>query len=355
MQLAKLSTLWSLAWVFPVSGSEHSDAAPYRDRLVTLHKQLIDIPSISKNETDIGDFLTSYLGEHGFATERQPIPLSETRFNVITWPEGRQPNSTSKVMLTSHMDVVPPYIPYSQSSPDLLTAETVISGRGAVDDKGGLAAQIVAAEELKASGSLAAGDLMLLFVVGEEIFGDGMRHYSSVITSGARPDLLPRAAVFAEPTEGRLACGQKGALSCTVTARGGSAHSGYPWLGKSAVEVLIRALVGAISADFGSSELFGNTTLNAGLIEGGVASNVVADLATAGLTLRVALGPENEGAAIVQKRLLDHMNGVDATAFEFDCIEGYGTVETNCDVAGKCSTGYPFYLPTCLFYVVWAR
>lgn len=338
------------SWALASSGSVNSGAPSYRDHLVALHKTLVDIPSISRNETEVGDFLINYLDQHGFATERQWMPSSETRFNVIAWPAASQPNSTSKVMLTSHMDVVPPYIPYSRSGPDPPTAETVLAGRGTVDDKGGLAAQIVAAEELIAAGSVAAEDLMLLFVVGEEILGDGMLHYSSVVASGARPDLLPLAVVFAEPTEDRLACGHKGALGCTVTARGESAHSGYPWLGKSAVEVLMRALVGALDTDFGSSELFGNTTINVGLIEGGIAMNVVPDRATAGLAIRVAIGPEDEGAAIVRKRLVDFMNSVDAEAFEFDCIEGYGTIETNCDVDGESSISSPRLIRRLTFY-----
>nr|UMZ45386.1 hypothetical protein [Paramyrothecium roridum] len=330
--LSKLLPFVSCA--LALSGIANCGAPPYRDRLLTLHKDLIDIPSISRNETEIGEFLINYLEEHGFTTERQPLPSAETRFNVLAWPAGRQPNITSKVILTSHMDVVPPYIAYSQSGPDPPTAETVLSGRGAVDDKGGLAAQIVAAEELIADGSVAADDFMLLFVVGEEILGDGMLHYSSVLASGARPDLLPEAVVFAEPTEGKLACGHKGALGCTITARGESAHSGYPWLGKSATEVLMRALVLTLDTDLGSSELFGNTTVNVGQIEGGVALNVVADRATARLGIRVAIGPELEGAAVVKQRLVDLMNSVDPEAFEYDCLEGYGPVETDCDVEG---------------------
>lgn len=316
------------------SSPSNSSAPPYRDDLISLHKSLVEISSISENETTVGDFLISYLTEHNFVANRQFLPSSNTsRFNVIAWPDSRASNS-SKVVVTSHIDVVPPYIPYSRTGPEPPTAETVIAGRGSVDAKASVAAQIFATLELVSDGTATGDDVMLVFVVGEERTGDGMKHFSNVTATQSD---RPKAAIFGEPTEGRLACGHKGSLACEITAHGRSGHSGYPWLGKSATEVLMRGMIRAIDADFGSNEVFGNTTTNVGLLEGGIAVNVIPDIATAGVVIRVALGPELEGAETVRSRFVDLLTSVDDEAFDVECSGGYGAVECNCDVDGEFS------------------
>ncbi|KAJ2987582.1 hypothetical protein NUW58_g4425 [Xylaria curta] len=126
-----------------------------------------------------------------------------------------------------------------------------------------------------------------------------------------------------------------GQLSCTVTAHGRAGHSGYPWLFKSATEVLARALVKTIDTDLGTSERYGNTTVNVGLLSGGTAINVVADSATASIVVRVGIGPELGGGEVVKGRLRDVLTDVDAEAFDFECgSRAFGAIECNCDVDG---------------------
>jgi acetylornithine deacetylase len=317
-----------------VAQESNSSAPPYRDGLISLHKSLVDFNSTTGSEADVGGFLIDYLTEQGFVTERQILPSSNdsaVRFNVVAWPSSRTSNS-SKVVVTSHIDTVPPYIPYSSSGPDPPTAETVIAGRGTVDAKGSVAAQVTAVLELLTAGEVTGNDVVLVYVVGEERTGDGMIHYSNVTSQQPDP---PKAAIFGEPTEGLLACGHKGAIACTVTAHGQSGHSGYPWLFKSATELLMRAMIQVMDADLGTSERFGNTTTNVGLLSGGVAINVIPDTATAGIVIRVGIGPELEGAEVVKERLLNVLTSVDDDAFDLECNRAIGAVETNCDVEGK--------------------
>lgn len=313
--------------------AQNSTAPPYRDSLLDLHKSLVDFNSTSGSEAEVGDFLIDYLTEQGFTAERQTLPSSNgsaVRFNVVAWPSSRTANS-SKVVVTSHIDTVPPYIPYSRSGPDPPTAETVIAGRGTVDAKGSVATQVTAVLELLSAGEVTGDDVMLVYVVGEETTGDGMIHFSNMTSQQADP---PKAAVFGEPTEGLLACGHKGGLRCTLTAHGQSGHSGYPWLFKSANEVLMRALLEVIDADLGTSERYGNTTTNVGVLSGGIAANVVPDLATAEIVVRVGLGPENEGAVVVEDRIRAILASVDDEAYDFSCPRASGAIETNCDVDG---------------------
>ncbi|KAI1746991.1 hypothetical protein F4782DRAFT_453508 [Xylaria castorea] len=316
-----------------------SNAPTYRRELVSLHKSLVEISSVTYTENAVGQFLVDYLTERNFVADLEFLPPSNTsdsekpRFNVLAWP-GPNRHPSPKVLVTSHIDTVPPHIPYSRTDEEP-NGETLIAGRGSVDAKASVAAQITAVFDLLGSRRIEAGDVMLLFVVGEERTGDGMRYFSDTMASldpGRRPNF--RAAIYGEPTEGKLACGHKGFFGCTVTARGKAGHSGYPWLGKSATEVLIRGLVEVLDADLGSSEMFGNTTVNVGMIEGGVALNVIPEVAVARLGGRVAIGPELDGGRIVIERLKEVLRGVDEDAFELDCNNGYGVVECACDVPG---------------------
>lgn len=74
----------------------------------------------------------------------------------------RVKNVDFRTIVTSHIDVVPPHIPYSISG-------NTIYGRGSNDAKGSVATQIQAVEELRQSGKITDGDIGLLYVVGEEV------------------------------------------------------------------------------------------------------------------------------------------------------------------------------------------
>ena len=185
--------------------------------------------------------------------------------------------------------------------------------------------QIIALEELLAAVQVKPEDVMLLYVVSEEEGGDGMRHFSHVLNApeetnrNSVPGRLPsngfKTVIFDEPTENKLAKGHKGLLICNIKASGVAGHSGYPWLGRSANEVLMRALVQVPDEDLGSSEQLGQTTLNVGVFRGGVGGNVIAEEASASLVLRVATSPEDTGHEKVKARLLQIVDEVDKNAF----------------------------------------
>lgn len=332
----------------------HDDAPPsYRPSLLALHKTLVSIPSTSGTEQHVGDTLIDYLTSLGYHVERQFLPQPDAadppRFNILASRPGKgkagsrlplRPASSSlsppRILVTSHIDAVPPHIPYHISDPENTpTPDTVISGRGSVDDKASIAAQIIALEELRERGDIRGDEVLLLFVVGEETVGDGMRHFSSVSAEEGRKF---EAAIFGEPTEGKLACGHKGFAGCTIRARGKAGHSGYPWLGKSATEVIARVLVRILDEDLGGSERFGNTTVNVGVLEGGVALNVIAERASARIALRIAAGDQATGWEIVRGRLEGILKEVDGEALSMECTNGFGPIECDCDVEGKVSS-----------------
>lgn len=128
-----------------------------------------------------------------------------------------------------------------------------------------------------------------------------------------------------------------------IKAKGKAAHSGYPWLGRSANEVLVRCLAALmeLGQNLPVSDKYGITTFNIGLIEGGVASNVVAQDASAKIAVRIAEGtPESIKKAVrktvhmaVESFLGEHMRPEDVVELDFPS-EGYGPIDIDHDVPG---------------------
>src|SRR5580698_6798618 len=225
-----------------------------------LTRRLVDIESLTYNEGAVGAYLDDLLRERGFAVERTAVPqppqsrYTGERFNLYAG-SGERPD----VVLSTHMDTVPPFIPSSED-------DLYVYGRGSCDAKGIIAAQLAAAERLREAG-VAVG---LLFVVGEERDSAGAR-MANEHPKGSR------FLINGEPTDNRLALASKGALRAEIRAHGKMAHSAYPELGDSAVHKLVRALDRILDLPLPSVEDVGPSTLNIGMIDGGHAPNVIAD------------------------------------------------------------------------------
>lgn len=238
--------------------------------LLKLHRHLMEIPSVSGNEHDVGEYLAGFLRDAGLTVETQEV--ENGRFNIYAY-HGSERNTHTVV--TSHIDVVPPHIPYSVDG-------TKIRGRGACDDKGPLAAQVIAFLDLLHQDKIKEGEVSLLFVVGEENSGAGMRKASEGL--GVKWEY----AIFGEPTENKLGVGHKGIYVFDLEVNGKASHSGYPELGVSATEILISLLHRILHLDLHTSDLLGPSTINVGKIDGGVAANVVPAHAKATVAIRVA-------------------------------------------------------------------
>ncbi|EME82928.1 uncharacterized protein MYCFIDRAFT_188143 [Pseudocercospora fijiensis CIRAD86] len=306
--------------------------ATLRDRclahdLISFHRDLVEIESISGNEKPVGDWLAKSLQAQGYNVEKQYLSRQPERFNVLAWPGDVR---DAKVMLTSHIDTVPPFIPYKRCS------NGTIHGRGSVDAKGSVAAQVLAVNKLLATSQISPSDVSMLFVVGEEVGGVGMKFANNL-------QLRPRVVVFGEPTEGRLVAGHKGIIVAHIHAKGQAAHSGYPWLGRSATAILVAAVARLrhLGDHLPQSEKYGKTTINLGLIEGGVALGVVAESASAGLAVRIADGsPGDIQNAIthavheaVSPFLSSDMKASDVVELDFGSA-GYGPIDLDSDVPG---------------------
>jgi acetylornithine deacetylase len=153
----------------------------------------------------------------------------------------------------------------------------MVFGRGSCDAKGILAAQIAAAERLRAGGDERIG---LLFVVGEERGSDGARVANEQAPAGVE------FLINGEPTDNRLGAATRGVLRVRLRAEGRAAHSSFPELGESAIDKLLDALMVIRGLRLPEDPLLGRTHYSVGLIEGGVAPNVISPHASAELLFR---------------------------------------------------------------------
>jgi len=233
--------------------------------LFQLTTELMNIPSVSGDEEAVGFWLRDHLHSLGWQVELQPV--SENQNNVIAWL-----NETPRMLLSTHMDTVPPFLPPTED-------DEKIYGRGSCDAKGIIAAQITAAERLRTEG---IEDIGLLYTVEEERSSTGAK----------TANLHPLAAkcehmINGEPTDNDLAIGSKGTFRLKIKTYGKAAHSAYPEEGDSAIERLLDILEDVRHTRFPNDEFFGETTVNIGTIEGGMALNIIPPSAEAGLAVRL--------------------------------------------------------------------
>lgn len=236
--------------------------------VLSLTRDLIDIPSVTGEEFQIGASLGELLNRLGYQVELQDI--SDERSNIIATTEA-----PPRVVLSTHMDTVPPFISSTED-------DEFIYGRGACDAKGIIAAQIAAAEKLRADG---INEIGLLFTVDEEVASAGAKIANQHPVAASCEYLIN-----GEPTDNRLAIGTKGSLQARIKTEGRAAHSAYPEAGESAIDKLLDVLNDIRNLDWPGDDTFGETTCNIGVISGGTRANVIPSKAHATLQIRLAVG-----------------------------------------------------------------
>ena len=231
-----------------------------------LTRELIDIPSVTGDEFQIGTSLGELLVRYGYRVELEDVAAE--RSNIIATTEA-----PPRVVLSTHMDTVPPFIASSED-------DDFIYGRGSCDAKGIIAAQIAAAEQLRAQG---LNEIGLLFTVDEEVASAGAKIANDHPLAGSCEYLIN-----GEPTDNQLATGTKGSIQTIIRTEGRAAHSAYPEYGESAIEKLLDVLNDLRNIEWPDDGVFGETTCNIGVLSGGVRANVIPSEAQATLHIRLA-------------------------------------------------------------------
>jgi len=226
-----------------------------------LSKALIKIESLSGHEEPLFHFLSQFLKREGFTVKK--ILSAPHRPNLFAYLKK------PRILFSSHMDTVAPYLAFHQDAHTLY-------GRGACDTKSIIAAQIITGLKLKVQGMK---DIGFLYVVGEEV-----DHQGAIDSAKKVPNV--EAIIMGEPTQNTLAIGTKGIVKVALKAFGKAAHSAYPELGRSAIHSLLETLFRIQNMPQEQSPFLGQSNLNIGILEGGVAANVLASQAQAQILVR---------------------------------------------------------------------
>lgn len=153
---------------------------------------------------------------------------------------GGSEDEPARLMYHAHIDTVPPG-ELERWSVDPFGGEIkdgFVYGRGAGDDKGSVAAQVMALVTLARAGLPLAGALRLVVVSDEEFGGS-----NGTIWLHDTGLLQTDALVVGEQTNNRVAIAERVACGIDLTVYGKSAHGATPWEGENAVLKAARALV----------------------------------------------------------------------------------------------------------------
>jgi len=194
------------------------------------------------------------------------------------------------VVFHGHLDVVPGRP--EQFEPQI--AGDRLSGRGAYDMKGGLAAMMCALKDVEGQRRVR---VRLVCVPDEESEDLDVRSTDDVVARGLGGDF----AITGEPTDLHIGIAAKGVLVMRIVVHGRAAHSSTPWLGDNAVLKAIDVFRAIETLPFSreASELFARPSINVGRIDGGDALNKVPDRCTIWVDVRYL--PGQDPAEIVEQ------------------------------------------------------
>lgn len=273
--------------------------------VVDLTRTLIGFETVNPpgDEAACAQYLAGLLQAEGLTPELHAF--GERRLNLICRLPGTDA-SLAALVLTGHLDVVPlGAAPWTHDPFAGALEGDRLYGRGASDMKSGVAAMLRAFVAAKSRG-LARG-ITLLLTGGEEVGCQGAVHLRR-----SEPAALGGASAMlvGEPTANRAVRGHKGALFVRATVHGVTAHSSTPELGDNAIYRAARAVLQvedmrwpAVNGGF-----LGGSTINVGLIRGGLNANSVPDRAEFTLDVRSGDGLEHgQALAALSDRLGDRV------------------------------------------------
>lgn len=190
------------------------------DALDDLLRRLIATPSLSTEEGDCAALIAEELRQLGMDVDVDGMGNVVGQLKLGPGPT---------VMIDCHLDTVPVVdatewtkAPYGE------TVDGRVYGRGAVDMKGPMAAVIHAIKAIRGKGR---GTLVFAGTVAEELVeGPAAVEVANVVS----PDFV----IICEPSQRRIARGQRGRAELVIDIRGLSSHSAYPGEGINAAEVM---------------------------------------------------------------------------------------------------------------------
>jgi succinyl-diaminopimelate desuccinylase len=248
-----------------------------------LTARLVDVPSVSREEKVLADLVEAALRElPHLRVDRDGDAV------VARTDTGR----AERVVLAGHLDTVP----IADNLPSRLDADGLLWGCGTSDMKAGVAVQLRLAATLTAPNR----DLTYVFYDAEEIAAEynGLKRLVERHPEWLAGDF----AVLMEPTHGRVDGGCQGTLRVRVQTTGRRAHSARSWLGENAIHKAAPILARLAAYTPRRVEIDGLVYpegLNAVLIEGGHAGNVIPD--SCAVTVNYRFSPDQSEAQALDR------------------------------------------------------
>ncbi|MBE3066210.1 MAG: M20 family metallopeptidase [Chloroflexi bacterium] len=264
--------------------------------MLALLKRLVETESPSHIKVAV-DRVGALVAEecHRLGASVETIP-NTTAGNLVLARWGKGANG---ILLLAHMDTVFPLGTLEKMH--FYEKDGMVFGPGVSDMKGGIVVGLTALAAALETGSL-AHPVTALFTSDEEI-GSGTSR--ALIEKLAAESAL---VLVLEPgmVDGSVKTWRKGVGEFTVRVRGRAAHAGGDHeKGRNAIEELAHQVLAIQKlTDYNKG-----TTLNVGVIRGGIASNVVPDEASLEVDLRVMQPGEAERISAALQALKPVLDG----------------------------------------------
>lgn len=268
--------------------------------VIEFARKIIRIPSENGKEGKLAAFLASSLRKMGLRVREKKADRG--RPNVMGILEGRSKPQEIRLLLHGHTDTIPVLGMKNPFSGEVV--DGYIWGRGSVDQKGGLAAAIMAIKALVDSNISLEGSVAIAAVIDEE---SEHRGSMALVDEGVRASF----AIVTEPSDLRVLLACKGTAPIRIKVAGKMAHGSNPWLGINAIEKAAKIVVELSRMEPHRIDLPGlgemRSSVNIGLIEGGTAYNNVANRCLLWLDRRMVPGETQESALIEIQALLNRL------------------------------------------------
>lgn len=278
------------------------------EKAIELAQDIVKIPSEAPpgEEKAVAEKLAEVLSGGGLETKL--VEAAPGRPNVLATLRGMDKGPT--LLYQGHIDVVPVGDVSLWSVPPYggIIRDGKLYGRGASDMKSGVAAMAAAAMALKRQNVPLKGNLVLAFVVDEEVSNLGIK---KLIEDGLAADW----AVVGEPTSLDIALGHRGVIAFKVRTYGRAAHAAQAQAGVNAIDKAfsfrseIEKLRETISGR--SNSLLGNPSLNLTTIKGGTKVNIIPDFCEMTLDRRLIPGETREAVESEIRALIKELAAKD--------------------------------------------
>jgi acetylornithine deacetylase/succinyl-diaminopimelate desuccinylase-like protein len=272
--------------------------------IIQFTQDLVRIPSVNGEEGAAAAFVAEACERAGLQVSVRDV--HDGRPNVLAvWPGE---SDTIGLLLHGHTDTVP-FLNMRDPTGGQIEAGC-IWGRGSVDQKGGLAASVMAVLALARSGVRLTKSVAVAAVIDEE---SEHRGSMALVDDEFRAD----CAIITEPSDLQLLVAHKGTAPIRIHFTGVLAHGSNPWVGVNAIEMASQTVLALKDLELRSVELPGIGTMqasfNVGLIEGGTAYNNVADTCSLWLDRRMVPGETQAMAMAEVEEALARLAAYDPT------------------------------------------